>query len=89
MQLKKRIFTVVAVVTAGALLSGCSLKEKVQNMVGSDERYPAVSVSPVTTMEVESNDVVATPEPTQSSSSEVKDLELDLKVVKFDQESFE
>lgn len=80
-----------AVFAAGVALSGCSVKEKLRNMVGptqENEIKLETSISPaVMTNEVSEEGV--SPEPTQSKSSEVKDLEIDLKAVKFDQESFE
>ena len=88
MQLKKLSLMIALVVLTGTVLSGCSLKEKIQDMAGTTEPNPVVSVSPAA-MQDESSDMVVTPMPSQSSSSEVNDLELDLKMVKFDQESFE
>ncbi len=91
MQLKKIGLMMAAVLTAGVALSGCSVKEKLRNMAGPTQENQIeleTSVSPAVMMDEASVENVS-PMPTQSTSNEVKDLELDLKTVKFDQESFE
>ena len=80
MQLKKLSFMAAFVVLAGTVLSGCSLKEKMQ--IDPKPDAPAV-------MEEVIEAPSLSPMPSQSTSSEVTDLESDLKMVKFDQESFE
>lgn len=88
MQLKKLSLMVVGVVMMGAAFSGCSLKEKLPGMMNAGGDAPEVSSAPAA-MDPKTDATTETPMPTQSSSSEVMDLELDLKTVKFDQESFE
>jgi hypothetical protein len=91
MQLKKFGLMMAAVLTAGVALSGCSIKEKLRTMVGPSQENQIeleTSVSPAVMTEEAPVENIS-PEPSQSKSSEVKDLELDLKAVKFDQESFE
>ncbi len=91
MQLKKFGLMMTAVLTAGVALSGCSIKEKLSTMVGPSQENQIeleTSVSPAVMTEEAPVENIS-PEPSQSKSSEVKDLELDLKAVKFDQESFE
>ena len=91
MQLKKLGLMMVAVLTAGVTLSGCSVKEKLRNMAGPTQENQIeleTSVSPAVMMDEVSVESLS-PEPSQSKSSEVEDLEVDLKAVKFDQESFE
>ncbi len=89
---KKLSLATISVLTAGALLSGCSLQKTWQDLNQKDEiMQEETTPNPVVTKmaEPDQTEVVSvTPEPTQSTSTEVKDLEADLKVVKFDSETF-
>lgn len=88
MQLKKFGLLTASIILTGTILSGCSLKEKLPEMMKTTDEMPAVSGAPEA-MEPKSTEQVVSPMPSQSTSSEVTDLESDLKMVKFDQESFE